>query len=67
MHFTLLRASNDHKIVMQNLMQFYIYDFSEYVGYDVEDNGLFAAYPNLNDYWEEDNKVFPYLLKTNDK
>jgi predicted acetyltransferase len=66
MNITLLQASNDHKIVMQNLMQFYIYDFSEYVRYDVEDNGLFAPYPDLNDYWEEDNK-FPYIIKKNDK
>lgn len=66
MNFTLLQASNDHKIVMQNLMQFYIYDFSEYVRYDVEDNGLFAPYPDLNSYWEEDNK-FPYIIKKNDK
>lgn len=66
MNFTLLQASNDHKIVMQNLMQFYIYDFSEYVRYDVEDNGLFAPYPDLNGYWEDDNK-FPYIIKKNDK
>ena len=67
MNFTLLQASNDHKIVMQNLMQFYIYDFSEYVKYDVEDNGLFAPYPDLKDYWEGDNNKFPYIIKKNDK
>jgi predicted acetyltransferase len=67
MNFTLLQASNDHKIVIQNLMQFYIYDFSEYVRYDVEDNGLFAPYPDLKDYWEGDNNKFPYIIKRNDK
>jgi len=67
MNFTLLQASNDHKIVIQNLMQFYIYDFSEYVKYDVEDNGLFAPYPDLKDYWEGDNNKFPYIVKKNDK
>jgi predicted acetyltransferase len=67
MNFTLLQASNDHKVVIQNLMQFYIYDFSEYVKYDVEDSGLFAPYPDLIVYWEEDNNKFPYIIKKNDK
>jgi predicted acetyltransferase len=66
MNFTLLQASDDHKMVIKNLMQFYIYDFSEYVRLDVEDNGSFAPYPDLNDYWGGDSK-FPYIIKTNDK
>jgi predicted acetyltransferase len=66
MNFTLLQASTEHKIVIQHLMQFYIYDFSEYVNLDVEKNGLFAAYPDLNDYWEKGNNKFPYIIKKND-
>jgi len=31
-------------------MQFYIYDFSEFVRHDVEEDGLFAAYPLLDEY-----------------
>ena len=67
MGLTLLQASNEHKIVIQNLMQFYIYDFSEFIRYDVEDNGLFATYPDLNDYWKPDNNKFPYIIKKDDK
>lgn len=67
MNFILLKASEEHKIVMQNLMQFYIYDFSEYIKYDVEDNGLFAPYSGLMSYWEGDNNKFPYIIKMNDK
>jgi predicted acetyltransferase len=66
MNLILLDASKEHKIVIENLMQFYMYDFSEYVKCDVEDNGLFAPYLDLKDYWEGDNK-FPYLIKKNDK
>ena len=47
-------------------MQFYMYDFSEYTRYDVEDNGLFAPYPYLQDYFEGDNK-FPYIITADDK
>ena len=67
MSLTLVQASNEHKIVIQNLMQFYIYDFSEYIRYDVEDNGLFAPYPDLKDYWEGDNNKFLYIIKKDDK
>jgi len=52
---------------MQNLMQFYIYDFSEYVKYDVEDNGLFVPYLDLKEYWEADNNKFPYIIKNDDR
>ena len=48
-------------------MQYYIYDFSEFIKYDVENDGLFAPYPNLADYWKDDNNKFPYLVKQNDK
>jgi predicted acetyltransferase len=67
MNFTLLQASAEYKAVIQNLMQFYIYDFSEFIKYDVEDNGQFAPYPNLNSYWEDVNNKFPYVIKMNDK
>jgi predicted acetyltransferase len=66
MNFNLLQATSDHKTVIRHLLQFYIYDFSEYTGHDVDDNGLFAAYPGLETYWEEENK-FPYLIEKNDK
>lgn len=67
MNFILLKALDEHRIVIENLMQYYIYDFSEYLEYDVCDNGLFAPYDNLNAYWEDGNNKFPYLVKVNDK
>lgn len=66
MNLSLLQASDDHRIVIENLMQFYIYDFSEFIRYDVGDNGLFAPYPDLKSYWEDENK-FPYIIKMSDQ
>ena len=43
MNFELIYASQDYKNVIKNLMQFYIYDFSEYIHYDVEEDGLFKS------------------------
>lgn len=67
MSFILLQASKEYKTAIENLMQFYMYDFTEFIKYDVEDNGLFAAYPHLEEYWIEENNKFPYVIKKEDK
>lgn len=67
MNFKLIPASPEYKDVINNLMQFYMYDFSEYTKSDVEDDGLFAAYPGLKLYWKEENHRFPYIIKKDDK
>jgi predicted acetyltransferase len=67
MNFTLLPASTAYKAVIQNLMQFYIYDFSEFIQYDVLDNGQFAPYPHLDTYWEDVDNKFPYIIKKDEK
>src|SRR4051794_12409009 len=67
MNFEVIYASQDYKDVFKNLMQFYIYDFSAYVDYDVEEDGLFKAYPNLEDYWNQKGTKFPYAIKKDRK
>ena len=63
MNFKLIRGSLEYKGVIKNLMQFYIYDFTEYVSYDVGADGLFEAYPDLESYFEEENQKFAYIIK----
>jgi predicted acetyltransferase len=58
----IILAAKEDKKVIKNLMLFYIYDFSEYIDFDVEEDGLFAAYSNLDKYWKENNR-YPYLIK----
>jgi predicted acetyltransferase len=65
--FKLIKASWQYKNVIKNLMQFYIYDFSEYSKSDVEENGLYGDYPYLEDYWREGNNRYPYVIKKNEK
>jgi predicted acetyltransferase len=67
MNFELIYAPKDCIDVIRNLMQFYIYDFSEYMDYDVEENGLYKAYPNLEEYWKEEGCKFPYIIKKGKK
>jgi len=67
MNFKLIYASKDCIDVIKNLMQFYIYDFSEYMDYDVEEDGLYKAYPDLEEYWNEKKGMFPYVIKRGEK
>jgi predicted acetyltransferase len=67
MNFELIHASQGYKGVINNLMQFYMYDFSAYVDLDLEEDGFFQTYPNLEDYWIERDKKFPYIIKKNEK
>ena len=67
MEFQIIKASKEYKDILGNLMQFYFYDFSEFVKCDVEDNGLYRAYEYFDDYWNEENHRFPYLVKQDGK
>ena len=67
MNLTLLQASKKHATVLQHLMQFYMYDFSVYTYHDVEESGLFALYPGLESYWDEEGNKFPYIIIKEDK
>jgi predicted acetyltransferase len=63
----LIPAAQQHKEVIKNLMQFYMYDFTEYVPNDVEADGLFKAYPQLENYWTEEGHKFPYIIEKGKK
>src|SRR5215471_803041 len=67
MDVSLLQASQKKKSVIENLMQFYIYDFSEYMNLEVEEDGKFAAYPDLDNYWIDEKNKFPYLIAKDGK
>jgi predicted acetyltransferase len=67
LNFQLIKASAEYEQVISNLMQFYMYDFSEYTSSDVEPNGLFSDYPYLKEYWKEENHRFPYVIMKDEK
>ncbi len=64
--FTLTEASPDERSLIEGLMQFYIYDFSEMeppgsTGFELSETGRFAPYP-LDSYWSDPSRV-PLLLR----
>ncbi|MBP1936499.1 GNAT family N-acetyltransferase [Paenibacillus sediminis] len=67
MDLQIIKAGVNQKEIIKNMMQFYFYDFSQFVEAHVGETGLFGEYPYLDYYWTEENVRFPYLVKLNDK
>lgn len=65
-NFSIVPANHTHRETLANLMQFYIYDFSEFLDFDVEENGQYSPYP-LDEYFQEGNRQFAYVIKREEK
>lgn len=50
----------EQKNLVVNLMQFYLYDFTEFVAVERDPDGRFC-YPYLNHYWQEPDR-HPFLI-----
>lgn len=66
MDFQIIKAPKKYRQIISNLLQFYIYDFSEYTEHDLEPSGLFGIYPDLERYWNDETR-FPYIIKLEEK
>lgn len=53
------------KNVLSNLLEKYLYEFSQWDKNDVDDNGLYS-YEYLDCYWNEERR-FPYYIKVDGK
>lgn len=60
MHVAVEPAPIERKPAIARLVEFYIYDFSEYMGWDVDDDGRFG-YRYLDAYWSEPSRT-PFLV-----
>jgi predicted acetyltransferase len=65
MKMEIIPASHQEKGTLQNLMQLYLYDFSELAGEDVDDSGRFG-YAYLDLYWTEPER-HPFLIRVDGK
>jgi predicted acetyltransferase len=61
MNIDVVQAPADLKPVVLNLSQYYIYDFSEYLGFAVTDAGQFRA-DCFDKYWTESDR-WAFLLR----
>lgn len=58
-------ASLDDKPLLQRMMEFYQYDFSEYEDSDLDSHGTYG-YPWLDHYWGEEGR-YPFLILVDKK
>lgn len=54
-------AGREQELVLANLLELYVYDFSEFTDLAIGPDGRFR-YPKLSLYWQEENR-FPFLVK----
>lgn len=55
----------NEKLVLEHLLELYIYDFTDYLDLDVNEEGLFT-YSHLNEYWGDPHR-FPFFIKVDGK
>ncbi len=66
MTISIAAASLQDRPALEQLMQFYLYDFSEITQEDVEENGRYPYYGYLPLYWSEPNR-HPFLIRQGGK
>ncbi|MCQ6557370.1 GNAT family N-acetyltransferase [Paenibacillus mendelii] len=59
------RVQPQDKILLLRMFELYMHDFSEYLEFDLDENGLYG-YPYLDLYWTEPGR-HPFLIKVSDK
>jgi predicted acetyltransferase len=52
--------------IIQNLVRFYVYDMSEYMGWEAPDSGLFGGCDDLPRYWDQPGN-HPFLIKLDEE
>ena len=65
MKINIIKASLQEKSIIQNMMQLYQYDFSEFEEMDLNDHGMYN-YKYLDHYWTEDNRT-PFIIHVDEK
>jgi predicted acetyltransferase len=62
----LVKALKEEELILHNLMQFYIYEFTQYISaIALEENGLYKPF-DLAPYWRNPN-LHPYFIKRDEE
>jgi predicted acetyltransferase len=64
-HIEVLAATPEEQPVLANLLELYVYDFSELLGLEIGEDGRFG-YPQLSLYWSEPAR-YPLLVRVDGK
>ncbi|MNJ48917.1 hypothetical protein D3C77_441250 [compost metagenome] len=67
MEVVVIEASRADRYLVENLIQFYVYDFTEFTGAAILEDGTFRSLRDLDTYWSEPNRNHAYIIKANDE
>jgi len=62
----LIRATDKDFALVKNLVPYYIYDMSEYMGWDCNEQGRYDGCDDLADYWQKPGH-YAYLIRVGPK
>lgn len=65
MEVTARPAEKNEQPILENLMELYLHDFSEFIDIDVSDEGRYG-YQYLQLYWEDPDR-HPFLIRVDEK
>jgi predicted acetyltransferase len=65
MNIEIVTIKLEEKDILSNLLELYLYDFSEFTGFDLGIDGRYN-YKYRDNYWMESNR-FPLFIKIDDK
>lgn len=63
MEVLVTRAAESQKELLANLLQFYVYDFTEFTNIAIGEDGNYPKLPELDAYWDPASGHHPYLIK----
>jgi predicted acetyltransferase len=66
MNIDIVEATAEDFRVVENLVPYYIYDMSEYMGWDCNTEGRWGGCDELPDYWKEGDH-HPFMIKVDQK
>jgi len=55
-------ATWEQRPIMMRLMQFYLYDFTEFIEIDLSADGTFPDYPDLDQYWTSGDRKMAFIM-----
>lgn len=65
MEVVIMKASLSDRTLIENLLQLYVYDFTEYTDASVGETGLYQIMPDFESYWSDDCSQQSYVIKAN--
>lgn len=67
MEVAIINASLNDRALIENLLQLYIYDFTEFTNAAITENGLYKIMPDFDTYWTHSRSNVPYLINVDEE